>query len=158
MKKILVALACVFAASFLLNAQGNKAVYGELGGNGLVFSGNYDMRFSKKENGFGFRAGIGFATADGLTVFTFPLVLNYLAGSAPHHFEAGIGITPVTATIRFFDDEDAESGSTSFVMPTIGYRFAQKGKGFVGRIYVGPVFAGGTAFFPWGGISAGFKF
>jgi hypothetical protein len=158
MKKILLALVCVFTGSIVLNAQGNKAVYGELGGNGLVFSANYDMRFAKKENGLGFRAGIGFAATGGLTVVTFPVGLNYLAGKGPHHFEAGVGVTPVTASVRFFDDDDNETGTATFVMPTIGYRYAQVGKGFVGRIYVGPVFAGGSVFFPWGGISAGFKF
>jgi hypothetical protein len=158
MKKILLGTALFFTGTSFIQAQGNKAVYGELGGNGLVFSANYDMRFGKTETGFGFRAGIGFAATGGLTVITFPVGLNYLTGQGPHHLEAGIGVTPVTATVSFFEDDDNETGTATFVMPTIGYRYASKGKGFVGRIYVGPVFAGGSVFFPWGGISAGIKF
>jgi hypothetical protein len=134
----------------------NKAVYGEIGGNGLVFSANYDMRFTKTDGGFGFRVGLGFAAASDVSVITFPIGLNYLTGKGPHHLELGIGVTPVTATVSFFDD--SETGSTTFVIPTFGYRYAKQGKGFVGRIYVGPVFAGGEVFFPWGGISAGVKF
>ena len=70
--------------------------------------------------------------------------------------EIGLGITPVTATVSIFDD--TETGTSSFIMPTVGYRYGKIGKGFVGRIYVGPVIVGGSVFFPWGGISAGIKF
>ena len=87
MKKIVLGIFCVVAAITASNAQ-NKAVYGELGGNGLVFSANYDMRF-KGESGFGFRAGVGFAAVDGLTIITFPVGLNWLSGKGPHHFEVG---------------------------------------------------------------------
>ena len=138
-------------------AQGNKAVYGELGGNGLVFSANYDMRFTKTENGLGFRAGIGFATGVDVSVVTFPVGLNYLTGKGANHLEIGLGVTPLTATVSLFDDEN-ETGSTTIIMPTVGYRYGKVGKGFVGRIYVGPVIVGGGVFFPWGGISAGIKF
>ena len=152
-------LLTLLAASLFITAVSaqNKAVYGELGGNGLVFSANYDMRFTKTDGGFGFRVGIGFAAASDVSVVTFPIGLNYLTGKGPHHMELGIGVTPVTATVTFFDDE-SESGTATFIMPTIGYRYAKQTKGFVGRIYVGPVIAGGEVFFPWGGISAGIKF
>jgi hypothetical protein len=156
MKKILFCTAFILMGTLLVNAQ-NKAVYGELGGNGLVFSANYDMRFTKTENGFGFRVGVGFAGGTDVSVFTFPLGLNYLTGKGAHHMEIGIGVTPLTATFDLFEDENAK-GSTTFIMPTLGYRYGKVGKGFVGRIYVGPVIVGGGVFFPWGGISAGIKF
>ena len=157
MRKNLLTLLTASLFVTAVSAQ-NKAVYGELGGNGLVFSANYDMRFTKTDGGFGFRVGVGFAGASGVSVVTFPVGLNYLTGKGPHHLELGIGVTPVTATVQFFDDDESETGSTTFVMPSFGYRYAKQGKGFVGRVYVGPVFAGGTVFFPWGGISAGIKF
>lgn len=156
MKKILLVIVCLLSTMMLLQAQGNKAVYGELGGNGLVFSANYDARFSKKENGFGFRAGVGLGAGIGLTVVTFPVGINYLIGEAPHHFELGMGATYVSATIDLFDSK--ETGGGFIYMPTVGYRYAKEKKGFVGRIYVGPIIIGGQAFFPWGGISAGIKF
>lgn len=156
MKRILFITAFILLGTALVNAQGNKAVYGEFGGNGLIFSANYDMRFGKGEGGLGFRAGIGFLASDGVSVFTFPLGLNYLTGKGAHHMEIGIGVTPVTASTTFFDD--TEKGSTTFILPTVGYRYGKPGKGFVGRIFVGPVIVGGSVFFPWGGISAGIKF
>lgn len=156
MKKILFSTAFILITTVMINAQGNKAVYGEFGGNGLIFSANYDMRFGKGEGGLGFRAGVGFAAGGDVSVFTFPLGLNYLTGKGAHHMEIGLGITPVTATVSIFGD--SETGSTSFIMPTVGYRYGKTGKGFVGRIYVGPVILDGSVFFPWGGISAGIKF
>lgn len=156
MKKILFITAFILLGTVLVNAQGNKAVYGEFAGNGLIFSANYDMRFGKGEGGLGFRAGVGFAGGGDVSIFTFPLGLNYLTGKGAHHMEIGLGITPVTATVSIFDD--TETGTSSFIMPTVGYRYGKIGKGFVGRIYVGPVIVGGRAFFPWGGISAGIKF
>ena len=43
----------------LCNAQtAAKSVYAELGGAGLA-SINYDMRLQKKEDGIGFRVGVG---------------------------------------------------------------------------------------------------
>ena len=157
MKKFLLSTTFILLGVIFVNAQ-NKAVYGELGGNGLVFSANYDMRFTKSENGFGFRAGVGFAGGTGASVFTFPVGLNYLTGKDAHHLELGIGVTPITATIDLFDTDEDARGSTTFIMPTVGYRYAKVGKGFIGRIYVGPVIANGGFFFPWGGISAGIKF
>ena len=156
MQKILLSTAFVLLAITVVNAQGNKAVYGEFGGNGLVFSANYDMRFGKGEGGLGFRAGVGFATGGDVTVFTFPVGLNYLTGKGAHHMELGMGVTPITATISLFDDSG--TAGTVFFMPTVGYRYGKIGKGFVGRIYVGPVIYSGGAFFPFGGISAGIKF
>ncbi|MGB3006238.1 MAG: hypothetical protein WBC06_07005 [Chitinophagaceae bacterium] len=156
MKKIFFGMAFILSGTVLVNAQ-NKAVYGEIGGNGVVFSANYDMRFTKTENGFGFRVGVGFAGGTGSSIFTFPLGLNYLTGKGASHLEIGFGVTPITASVELFDDEN-ETGSTTLIMPTVGYRYGKVGKGFVGRIYVGPVIVGGGFFFPFGGISAGIKF
>ncbi len=156
MRKLLIlAFTGLLIANFS-KAQTAKAVYGEFGGNGLVFSGNFDTRFMG-EKGIGARVGVGYAAASDVSIVTFPIGLNYLIGGAPHYFEIGAGVTFVTATINFFDDDNATGTGTLF-MPTMGYRYAKSGTGFIGRIYVGPVIAGGSAFFPWGGISAGYKF
>lgn len=134
--------------------QATKAVYGEFGGSGLIFSGNFDMRF-KGHKGLGFRLGIGYAAASDISVVTVPLGLNVLVGNGPHYFELGASGTLTTASVTFFDDE-TEKGSAWFFMPHLGYRYSKPSKSFNGRIYVGPVIAGGSAFFPWGGLSVGY--
>ncbi len=131
----------------------SKAVYGEFGGSGLIFSGNFDMRF-KGHKGLGFRAGIGFFAASDVSVVTFPLGLNTLIGNGPHYFELGVSGTLTTASVTFFEETD--KASAWFFMPHFGYRFTKPSKSFNGRIYVGPVIAGGSAFFPWGGLSVGY--
>lgn len=157
MKKLITVLTLSFIFAGTANAQpGAKSVFGEIGGNGLFFSGNFDMRF-KGEKGIGFRAGLGLFAAEGVSVITFPFGLNHLIGNAPHYLELGFGVTPVTASVDFFGD-DTETGSTIFILPTAGYRYAKAGKGFQGRIYVGPVIVEGAFFFPWGGVSVGYKF
>ena len=67
MKKTL--LLSVLLSILILSAQAqfepdqikySKAVFLELGGNGALFSANYEMRFKKgKQDGLGFRAGLG---------------------------------------------------------------------------------------------------
>lgn len=156
MKKLVCYLSLLFLLYGEAGAQGNKAFYGELGGNGLVFSANYDMRFSKSDNGLGFRAGLGFAGVSGLSIFTFPVGLNYISGKGEHHMEASFCVTPLTGTTTIFGNR--ATGSTVFYMPSLGYRYGKPGKGFVGRVVVGPIITGDAVIFPWGGLSAGIKF
>ena len=152
-------------------AQGNKSVFFELGGNGLFLSANFDSRFTKKENGFGFRAGIGFVPAfngDGLifpqtpAFLTIPIGVNHLLGRGPHYLESGLGFTYIytsgTITYDFWGYSEDVSGSAIGFIPSIGYRYAQIGPGrFQGRIFVCPAIgSGGVVLF--GGLSAGFKF
>jgi hypothetical protein len=159
MKKILIILLLGILSAGSVNAQSekagqsSKALYGEFGGSGLIFSGNFDSRF-KGHKGLGFRVGIGFFAASDVSVVTFPLGLNALIGNGPHYFEIGASGTLTTASVTFFDETD--KGSAWFFMPHFGYRFTKPTKSFNGRIYVGPVLAGGQAFFPWGGLSVGF--
>ncbi len=90
-----------------------KCVFGEIGGNGLLISANYDVRFARKQNGLGARAGLGyiadpFGDADGITI---PLGLNYLAGNRGHYLEAGIGATYFSIKgSSLFDVDVSESG------------------------------------------------
>ena len=73
MKKLLLMLLVIITVSFDVNAQKSaKAIYGELGGPGLV-SINYDMRFQNKEDGAGFRVGVGGYNIDGTSLFTLPV-------------------------------------------------------------------------------------
>lgn len=135
--------------------QRAQCVFGELGGNGIIFSANYDLRFAKKQNGFGARAGLGFVASifgGGLTV---PIGLNYLAGKKSHYLEAGLGATIVTLESFSLFGEDVNTTVVAFV-PGVGYRYQPLQNGFTGRIFVSPFISDGSVF--WAGISAGYKF
>ena len=130
---------------------GSKAVYGEFLGSGLIFSGNFDMRF-KGYKGLGFRVGFGYAGGTGASVVTFPIGLNALIGKGPHFFEIGASATLVSDAYEGFD----EGSSSWFFHPHFGYRFTKPSNSFNGRIYVGPIIADGYTFFPFGGLSVGY--
>lgn len=53
-------------------------VFVEIGGQGLLFTANYDTRFGNRRNGLGGRIGIGYIAADGDNATTVPVSLNYL--------------------------------------------------------------------------------
>ncbi len=162
-------VSCIIISSRLF-AQGNKSVFLEFGGNGLGISVNYDARFTKVEKGLGFRAGIGLFPGVRIgndtsalfawpTIFTIPVGLNYLAGKAPHYFEAGLGATYFYAkgNFAFFFLEGEDKLSTFMFIPSAGYRFAKTGKSFQGRAFISPyINSNGATFFA--GVSVGFKF
>src|SRR5258708_2533047 len=111
MKTILLITAIVLFAADTLFALGNKSVYVELGGNGIAFSANFDSRFTKNENGFGFRVGIGIVPALDIgfastsAILTIPVGVNYLVGKAPNYFEGGIGATYASGSLSVFGSE-----------------------------------------------------
>jgi hypothetical protein len=162
MKKILLFVVVVCLAATTVSAQANKSVFIEILGNGLGFSANFDARFAKKENGLGCRAGIGIFPGSGdndllsfSSILTIPVGLNYLAGKGPHYFEGGLGTTFISGSVKFFDEE--AKGNGFIFVPSAGYRYAAKGKGFQARIAITPLIGGGGAYF-FGGVSVGFAF
>jgi hypothetical protein len=172
MKKILLsAIACL---SFVttIHAQANKSVFLELGGNGGFLSVNFDSRFSKTEKGLGYRAGVGFIPALNTgnadfffpstpSILTVPFGINHLAGKAPNYFESGFGITYAYTSgdisSDFWGYSVDVSGSIWNFVPSIGYRYANTGKGFQFRACISPIINKGDAMF-WAGVSAGYKF
>jgi hypothetical protein len=162
MKKIIFGFICTMLISFAASAQSDKsgaensgpaskAVYGEFGGSGLLFSANFDSRF-KGYKGLGFRVGVGMLAAGDGAVISFPFGINGLAGKGPHHFEYGATATLLTATYGGFD----EGESAWFFMPHFGYRYTKPSNSFNGRIYIGPIIADGFTFFPFAGLSVGY--
>jgi hypothetical protein len=153
---------CLIMANKLFSQEEKSAstraqsVYGEIGGNGLVFSGNYDFRFSNSQKGLGMRLGIGFFGGSGGGLITVPVGLNYLSGKAPNYFEVGLGFTYAS----FTDSEDFLEGSGTILVPSAGYRYQPEHKGFTGRIFISPLIGigGGGGWLFYGGISAGYKF
>ena len=137
-----------------------QSVYVELFGPGLVFSGNYDTRFSKKQDGLGGRVGIGGFSTEGASIFTVPVQLNYLLGKNNKFFEIGLGVTYFQNTgdpYLFSNNSRVTTNSTIGTM-TFGYRLQPKEGGFNFRAAINPVFDG-NGFIPWWfGISFGYSF
>jgi hypothetical protein len=111
-----------------------ETIFIEMGAAGLVFSANYDTRFTKKRNGWGGRAGIGYFGNGRDNIFTFPLQVNYLFGRSKNFFELGTGITlaNINSDDAIFDNKYNISGAIGTV--TTGFRHQALGKGVFYKI------------------------
>lgn len=136
-----------------------KSIYFELGGPGVA-SFNYDMRLQKKEDGLGFRVGLGGFTVDGTGALFVPLGFTYLLGKDQrNYFELGAGVTIVSIKDPI-KDENGNNGnfSTTFGHTYFGYRLQPKSGGFLFRAGITPIF-NKSGFIPYyAGISFGYKF
>jgi hypothetical protein len=147
-------------ASFSQNeksaASRAQNVYGEFGGNGIFFSGNYDCRIFKSQKGLGIRLGLGFFGGSGAGIVTVPIGINYLKGSAPNFLEAGLGYTYASFTGR----DNFLEGDGSLLVPNVGYRYQPVKMGFTGRVFISPLIAigPGAGWIFYGGVSGGYKF
>ena len=172
MKKIFL-IACVVNILTVLSSKAqfesnqikySKAVFIELGGNGLLFSANYEMRFKKGEqDGIGIRAGIGGISGtdnigNSVGVLTLPLAINNIIGKRRSAFETGVGITPVIASVKgtSFTNDFKTTGIVGFI--NIGYRFQPIKNGFLFKINWTPVISGGGFEPRWFGIALGYGF
>lgn len=132
-----------------------KQFYGEFLGNGLLFTANYDFRFGQRQKGLGMRVGLGFFGGSDGGILTVPIAINNLSGRAPNYLEVGLGATYAGMADG---DEIFDEASTVLIIPSIGYRYQPKGKGFTGRIAFTPLVSTAGGFFTFGGLSAGYKF
>lgn len=132
-------------------------VFVEIGGQGLLFTANYDTRFSRKRNGLGGRAGIGYLSVDDENVTTFPVSLNYLLGKGKHFFEVGLGATFIGSSddtsVIFDDSEGGVLGTMSF-----SYRLQPVDHGFSFRAGFTPVFNANNFIPYFVGLSLGYSF
>lgn len=158
--KLSLLLFCTFFHALPASAQNNEAIpsnssniFFELGGNGILFSLNYDQRFTKTNKGIGGRIGLGYIpsiTHGSTSGVVIPIAVNYLT-EGPHCFEAGAGVT-----IGFTNRQ----GNEIVFVPSAGYRYQPNRPGFTFRMFVSPlIFSGisiGGAF--WGGLSIGMRF
>jgi hypothetical protein len=141
-----------------------NTIFLELLGNGGLYSVNYDRWVHDMVS---VRVGASFislgasssSSSANISLFTMPIMGNFLIGSDSHKFEAGLGALLVYASAS------ATSGATSVFANgfgvagtgTVGYRYSDPKGGFVFRIGVTPLFgAGGFRF--WGGLSFGYGF
>jgi len=145
----------------LPSGEGTRAqnVFVEVGGQGLLFTANYDSRFSNRRDGLGGRVGIGYLSEGGDNITTIPVSLNYLLGNGgKHFFEIGLGAN-ILATggndeSIFFDDNSSNVvGTMSF-----SYRLQPVNTGFSFRAGLTPVFSGDFFMPYYGGLSLGYSF
>ena len=149
-----------------------SALYVEIGGNGEVWSANYDRQFYEKNNfKVGYRFGISaFPSRDTDEVnwrLMIPAEAYGLWGRDKHFLELGIGASLVHGN-RFKPSDEANGGDYQSVFevamfPRLGYRHQRKEGGFMYRIGFTPVVLDtgdkpSLKFAPWGGISLGKSF
>jgi len=167
-------MACVLFVAWVRPAAAQEeptilcpnAIYLEGGGQGILYSINYDRRLWSH---IGIRAGFSswsipfFLFAVGELKFTgFPIIVNYLSGeSTIHNLEVGIGIVPTIVSFQgreiFFGSEVEGEGRVVLGTATLGYRAQPPNGGFVFRIGLTPLFTFKEAQL-WGGLSVGFAF
>jgi hypothetical protein len=88
-----------------------RSIFVEVGGAGLPYSFNYDIRFDKtKMDSWGMRVGIGGYATRNDSFFSLPFMVNKLYGKSSHYFEIGLG-----ATIFGFDENDYRTCVNGFV-------------------------------------------
>lgn len=155
---IRITLPLLFAIFLLPNsshAQSKNAFYVELLGNGLIFSANYDFRFSNTSS-WGARVGAGYVGSvegDG-GVATFPIMVNNLLGSDGKYFEVGAGVTILSAGADFVSDDNLSDviGTMSFK-----YRRQPMDGGFMWAIGITPILAEGVFVPYWIGLEIGYS-
>ncbi len=166
-------LGCFPYSLFAQQAKSKTAFQVQLEGMGVagLVSLNMDSRFSGKENGLGYRMGIGAVpkgffceTCNSGVILSVPLGINYLIGSRQHKIEAGAGVVfPVIdgGTKRgceepvkgFFSDE-----TSTWLFSSVGYRYQPfREKGFVYRAFISPLFQSEMPVKFWGGASIGYR-
>lgn len=143
-----------------------NAVYFELGGNGLLYTFNYERRFRDHLAG---RAGLMFFALEGTTsdgeevdveAVLVPLMINGLIGDGAGRFEIGAGplIGYADASARDIEgtEIDVEGFGFAGVTSTLGYRYHPQDGGFLFRVGLTPFISGSPQI--WGGISIGYVF
>lgn len=179
MRKICFVLLAAFVTSAAFSQKetssikvpGRTSFYAEVGGPGILFSANIDSRFNKTHLGWGGRIGVGFVTADEVTidnngfynydlqsVVTLPAQVNYIFGKndSPHTFEVGAGVTYVGKELEIFNFYE-ERSSKWFGTASFMYRRQPAKGGFTWRAGFTPMVAKGYIQ-PTGGISLGYSF
>lgn len=149
-----------------------KNLFFEILGPGMAYSVNYDTRFKNRQDGLGGRVGISYIADDNTSIFTIPVVANYLLGKRGKYFEIGAGATFYHYTSNtngflflerdyisngngYYEDE-AKSGV--FGTLNFGYRYQPIDGGFSFRGGFSPIF-NSHQFVPyWPYLSFGYTF
>lgn len=121
-----------------------QAVYFQIGGSAPIFSVNYDRRFTKSVNGFGFAAGVGFYGESGASIFSIPVSINYLIGNSSSFIELAGGATFASAQESLFSG-GSSGASIIFFHLNGGYRYQPTKGGFFFRGGISPLFFQGES-------------
>lgn len=145
--------------SFFANesySQGQKFVFAEGFGAGMLLSANYDMRFQAgSREGMGFRAGVGSGILLGFwdATLNFPVGINYVKGKNKSAFIMGVNLTTSILSNGFA----GEAGVKAIPSLEIGYRFRPITKGLAFQVTYNPTYLPGDEFYPlYGGIGIGY--
>ena len=120
-------------------AKPSTTIYAEGGGNSIIYSLNYDMRFTKRLDGLGFRIGVGFFPLGDYNLTVIPMGINHLVGKNGNFVEIGVNVTAVSATTKTtpvtkpaqLGQIDLGRTSSSFVGGiSMGYRYKPVNKHF----------------------------
>lgn len=118
----------------------SSAIYIEGGGNSLIYSINYDRRFTKRLDGLGFRVGLGYFPMGDYNITAIPIGINHLVGKNGHFVEAAVNVTVVNSSAKnnnpikkeaLFGQIDFGHKTTSVVGGiAMGYRYQPVNKHF----------------------------
>ncbi len=124
----------------ILTDRPPQALYAEVFGRSIDFSINYDSRFSKRVDGWGFSAGFGVISGniENRNYFSLPVSANYLAGRNGKYLEVGAGLTYFNAKVTD-TDEGTSGGNTIMGTFIIGYRNQPLHGGFMFRTGISPI-------------------
>jgi hypothetical protein len=143
-----------------------NAVFFELGGNGILYSFNYERQFNNQLLG---RIGISYFSND----LQIPLTFGKLFGEEKHHFEVSSGITYQNQLMNdnydygyYYTDWEPVRKNVMFLTGFVGYRFQKPEGHFLFRAGLTPLFeiydsvnkASPGVLFIWGGLSFGHRF
>ena len=164
---------CISGKSFSQTGPSSHAFQFQLEGfgPGIYSSLNMDSRITKKENGIGFRIGIGITPLGFLknqcntgSLNALPAEINYLIGKNKHFLEIGAGgvLLFMSGTKRYclnMEKQFFSEETTNFWFTSVGYRYqpAHK-KGLTYRVFISPLFQKNFPPKLWGGASIGYRF
>ena len=148
--------------------KADNAVFLELGGNGLVYSINYERLFGDTD--FSLRVGLSYIslaasnsrTNAKLGIVTVPVLANYYVGGRDHKLQLGGGLTFLSVSGQNGDTGNIVTVSGLVPAPTlaVGYRYLPARGGFTFFIGFTPFIIPGNAqvLKPWAGMSVGGAF
>jgi hypothetical protein len=139
-----------------------KSFFVEFLGPSYIVGFNFDTRLTKRLNGIGARAGLGYMSFEESRVLSIPVAINYLLGKQGKYFEIGAGFT----VLSFNDDSNSgiplsyeyygqttPSRTNLLGNLVFGYRKQPVSGGFMFRAGLSPVFGkdgeGAFFFFPY---------
>lgn len=170
---------CLMVSAFSQKGETGtvKQFYTEMGGPSVLFSANFDTRFTPgRQTGLGMRAGLGFTISDNdydidgngnytyygtRTIANLPIGINYLFGkeTSPHTFEVGAGTTFLFKETSLLNYNSNEKNGRLMGFANFMYRRQPVGGGFAWRIGFSPLIntAGDIVPFAAAGLGYGFK-